>query len=271
MSDLWSSLLRRGNARRVCSGKAGCRLYAIGDVHGRLDLLDELLDQVVQDMVNRTPKKTFLVFLGDLIDRGPDSAGVIERLRTYAPLGLFPIFLRGNHEEALLRILEGEGEILADWLKYGGDTCVASYGLDPDTLAQIDPIAAIDRMRAKIPRAHRAFLRSFGDTFRFGDYLCVHAGIRPGVSLGEQTPADLHWIREPFLSDRTDHGFVVIHGHTVVEEVDEQSNRIGIDTGAYRTGNLTALAVEEDRRWYLKTNKTGLFEGLEQVSLTAGA
>lgn len=271
MSDLWSGLLRRSNARRGRSGKAGCRLYAVGDIHGRLDLLDELLSRIGEDMVKRVPKKTFLVFLGDLIDRGPESAGVIERLRTYAPLGLFPIFLRGNHEEALLRILEGEGDILADWLRFGGDTCVASYGLDPDTLAQIDPLAAIERMRAKIPRSHRAFLRSFGDTFRFGDYLCVHAGIRPGVPLGEQTPADLHWIREPFLTDRTDHGFVVIHGHTVVGDVDEQANRIGIDTGAYRTGNLTALAVEEDRRWYLNTAKHGLPEGLEQVSLTAGA
>ncbi len=272
MSDLFrTGLFRRSGAQRRCQGKSDCRLYAIGDIHGRLDLLDELLNAVAEDLAGRAPRKTFMVFLGDLIDRGPDSAGVVERLRTYAPLGLFPVFLRGNHEEALLRILEGEGEILADWLKFGGDTCVASYGLDPDTLAQIDPDAAIERMRAKIPRMHRTFLRSFGDTFRFGDYLCVHAGIRPGVPLGDQVPADLHWIREPFLTDRTDHGFVVIHGHTVVDDVDEQPNRIGIDTGAYRTGMLTALAVEDDRRWFLKTSKASLSEGSRKVSLTAEA
>src|SRR5688572_26357995 len=235
------------------SGKPGARAYAVGDIHGRLDLLDMLLARIEADIAARPPKRTFIVFLGDLIDRGPESAGVVERLRTYRPSRAKPIFLTGNHEEVLLRMLAGEKNILPSWLKFGGVQCAQSYGLDPVALQRLDEEAALQLLQAKVPRAHREFLESFADTFRFGDYLFVHAGIRPGVALEEQDRFDLRWIREPFLSDAKTHGLMVVHGHTIVERVEERPNRIAIDTGAYHSGVLTALAVEDQQRWYLST------------------
>jgi serine/threonine protein phosphatase 1 len=232
-------------------GPPRCRAYAIGDVHGRLDLLEDVLTKIEEDIEHRPKLKTFIVFLGDLIDRGPASAGVIERLRTYLPTGSRPVFLAGNHEEILLRVLSGDADVMRQWLKFGGAECAESYGLDPQLLNALEDQAAIESLRAKIPRKHREFLESFGDTFRFGDYLFVHAGIRPGVDIESQEAHDLRWIREPFLGHSREHGFVVVHGHTIVKEVEERPNRIGIDTGAYRSGVLTALVVEEAQRWYI--------------------
>ncbi|HWT13573.1 MAG TPA: metallophosphoesterase family protein [Allosphingosinicella sp.] len=232
-------------------GKDGARAYAVGDIHGCLDLLDALLARIEEDSASRPPRKTFVVFLGDLIDRGPASAGVVERLLNYRPAFATPVFLAGNHEEILLRVLGGEPEILADWLKFGGAECVESYGVDAGALKRMEPAAAVELLRTRMPRAHLDFLDGFADTFRFGDYLFVHAGIRPGIDLAHQDQFDLRWIREPFLSDDEQHGLVVVHGHTIVDEVEERANRIGVDTGAYRNGVLTALAIEDDRRWYL--------------------
>jgi serine/threonine protein phosphatase 1 len=234
-------------------GKAGARAYAIGDIHGRLDLLDDLLRRVEDDMSRRRSKKTWIVFLGDFIDRGPDSAGVVERLRTWRPSHGRPIYLAGNHEEVLLRILGGDASILPDWLKFGGAECARSYGIDVDALRRMEDEEAIEAVRAKVPRAHREFLTNLADTFRFGDYLFVHAGIRPGLAVEDQDPHDLRWIREPFLGDAKEHGFVVVHGHTIVPEVDERHNRIAIDTGAYHSGILTALGIEEMDRWLIAT------------------
>jgi serine/threonine protein phosphatase 1 len=236
-------------------GKAGARAYAIGDIHGRLDLLDRLLERIEADIAVRPRRRNFVVFLGDLIDRGPDSAGVVERLRTYRPASATPIFLAGNHEEVLLRLLAGDKDILASWLKFGGAECAESYGLNPDALKRVEEEAALQLLQAKVPRAHAEFLASFADTFRFGDYLFVHAGIRPGIAVEDQDRLDLRWIREPFLSDAKEHGFIVVHGHTIVGRVEERPNRIAIDTGAYHSGVLTALAVEDERRWYLATDR----------------
>lgn len=234
-------------------GKEGARAYGIGDIHGRLDLLDQLLEQVEADIAARPQRRTFVVFLGDLIDRGPDSAGVIARLRNWRPARVRTIFLAGNHEEVLLRILDGEKGILPSWLKFGGAECARSYGLDPQELATIAEEDAIAQVQAAVPRADREFLAGFGDTFRFGDYLFVHAGLRPGVGIEEQDRYDLRWIREPFLSDAREHGCVVVHGHTIVGAVEERPNRIAIDTGAYHSGVLTAVGIEEGERWFLST------------------
>lgn len=244
-------------SRLLPRGKPGCRAYAVGDVHGRLDLLNRLLSKIERDMAGRPRAKTYIVFLGDLIDRGPDSSGVVERLRTYRPPDVSVVHLSGNHEEVLLEILSGKLGVLPAWLKFGGVECALSYGIDPDSLRQSEERAAIALVREKVPRAHREFLRSFADTFRFGDYLFVHAGIRPGVGLDEQERKDLRWIREPFLGDAKEHGFMVVHGHTIAAEIDERANRIGIDTGAYQSGILTAIAVEDDRRWFLQTGNDG--------------
>jgi len=232
----------------------GYRAYAIGDVHGRIDLLESLLAKIEADIASRDGRENIIIFLGDLIDRGPDSAAVVERLRTYSPGDATVIFLSGNHEEVMLRVLEGEkGGLLADWLKFGGAESLQSYGIDPAAVATKSESAALKAIKAAVPQAHVDFLASFADTFRFGDYLFVHAGIRPGLGIADQAQADLRWIREPFLEDTADHGFVVVHGHTISSKVEERANRIGVDTGAYRTGILTALAIEGSARWFLNT------------------
>jgi serine/threonine protein phosphatase 1 len=251
----WQGLA--GGGAQGARGKAGARAYAIGDIHGRLDLLNELLAKVEADIAGRPERKNFIIFLGDLIDRGPESAGVVERLRTYRPRHARPIFLSGNHEEVLLRILGGESDLVGNWLKFGGAECAQSYGVDPDALRRMDEAEAAALVRSAVPRPQREFLESFADTFRFGDYLFVHAGIRPGVLMDEQDRIDLRWIREPFLSDAKEHGFIVVHGHTIVTDVEERPNRIGIDTGAYRTGILTALGIEDSSRWLLSTGRAG--------------
>lgn len=235
------------------SGARGRRAYAIGDIHGRLDLLEALLEEIHADLSARPAEETLLVFVGDLIDRGPHSAQVVERLRTYRRDGVRPVFLLGNHEEILLRVLRGEAELIRSWLRFGGTECLKSYGFDARRLADLRDEEALAAIRGAIPSQHVSFFESFCDTCRFGDYLFVHAGIRPGIELEAQRQSDLRWIREPFLSDETDHGFVVVHGHTITESVDEQSNRIGIDTGAYRSGILTTVGIEGRERWFLDT------------------
>ena len=235
------------------AGPKGHRLYAIGDIHGRLDLLDELLAQIAADNESRKPARATIVFLGDLIDRGPQSAGVVERLRTYRPSFARTVFLMGNHEEVFLRIMAGETDILADWLRFGGAECIRSYGIDPLDLKSREPVAALRLLRRAIPKEHLKFIGGFVDSASFGEYLFVHAGIRPGVPLAHQAPQDLRWIRAPFLEDRSDHGRIVVHGHTISERVDMKPNRIGIDTGAYWSGVLTAMGLEGDERWFLQT------------------
>ena len=181
----------------------------------------------------------------------------------------------------LLRILDGESLLVPDWLRFGGAECLHSYGADPDRLRRMAPGRALETIRSAIPDSHVEFLRSFDDTFRAGDYLFVHAGIRPGIPLAEQAASELRWIREPFLTEGVDHGFLVVHGHTIHEQVDERVNRIGIDTGAYRYGLLTALALEGSERWYLQAGvqqagsedspwNRGISSALDAVSSQSG-
>lgn len=236
------------------AGARGWRAYGVGDIHGRLDLLDQLLETIHSDIASRPARKVLLVFVGDLIDRGPNSAQVVDRLRTYEHPGVQAVFLLGNHEEVLLRILKGEAELITKWRWFGGSECLQSYGVDISQLAGLSDEDAVDVVRKAIPKTHVEFLESFDDSCRFGDYLFVHAGIRPGVELDQQRQSDLRWIREPFLFDETDHGFIVVHGHTIRPEVEVRPNRIGIDTGAYRSGVLTALAIEGSETWLLDTS-----------------
>lgn len=227
----------------------GHRVYAVGDVHGRDDLLADLLGQIERDVAARPVREVVIVFLGDLIDRGAGSAAVVERLRTYRAAGIRTEYLTGNHEEVLLRILDGDGSLVADWLRFGGAQCARSYGLSASRLAKMTQGDAVEALQSAIPVEHQAFLASFADTFRAGDYLFVHAGIRPGIALAEQAQADLRWIREPFLDHPSRHELMVIHGHTISPKVQECEGRIGIDTGAYKHGVLTALVLQgTDRR-----------------------
>lgn len=239
------------------SGPRGIRAYAIGDVHGRADLLDQLLEKIEADLRRRPARKILLLFVGDLIDRGPGSAQVVEKLRTYQHPRVQPMFLLGNHEEVLLRILGGEAELIEKWRWFGGTECMESYGVDRDRFKRASTGEALEIIRSAIPANHVKFIESFHDTCRFGDFLFVHAGIRPGVDLDQQLQADLRWIREPFLYDETDHGFIVVHGHTISEAPELLPNRIGIDTGAYRSGVLTALVIDGSDRWLLDTKTSG--------------
>ena len=241
--------------RHYPSGAEGYRAYVVGDVHGRLDLLERLLSQI-ENEIDGSSANVVLAFVGDLIDRGPASAQVVERLRTYRKPRVRTVLLAGNHEEVLLRILAGDASLITGWLKFGGAECLRSYGADPKKLRRLLEADALALIRQVIPSEHVEFLQGFGDTFRFGDYLFVHAGVRPGVELSAQRQKDLRWIREPFLADESDHGFVVVHGHTISNDVEELPNRIGIDTGAYATDVLTALAIEGDRRWFIDTRQS---------------
>jgi serine/threonine protein phosphatase 1 len=241
----------RSSIASVPSGPRGHRAYVVGDVHGRLDLLDQMLELVEADLTERPARRVSLIFVGDLIDRGAHSAQVVERLRTYRHPVIRTLFILGNHEEVLLRILAGEADLIQKWCWFGGRECIASYGADAAEFARLDDQAALDQVRALVPREQVDFLMSFADSCRFGDYLIVHAGIRPGVEFEQQSQEDLRWIRAPFLNYAGDHGFTVVHGHTIVPAVVETENRIAIDTGAYRSGRLTALVIDGRERRYL--------------------
>lgn len=229
---------------------AGQRVYAVGDIHGSLAQFDALVTAIEADDAARDPADTTIVLLGDLIDRGPDSAGVIRAARALQARRKVRI-LMGNHEEMLLDAL-GSEEVLKHFLRYGGRETALSYLSDPAAYHQADITETLALMRAAVPSADIAFLRSLEDQVQIGDYLFVHAGVRPDVALDQQKLADLRWIREPFLSHSGSFGPVVVHGHTIFEAPQVRSNRIGIDTGAYRTGRLTALGLEGTSRWLIE-------------------
>ena len=227
----------------------GVRVYAIGDVHGCAIELDRLLSAIA-DECSTAQLATHLVFLGDLVDRGPASAAIVARLERRDLPGHRHDFLMGNHEEIMLRVLDDHVEHLEGWLRYGGVQTLESYGIEREEIFRLG-LDLPARMREVIPDRDVAFLRSFRDQLRIGDYLFVHAGIRPGIAPAEQSASDLRWIRQGFLDDNTDHGFLVIHGHTITKEPDIGSNRIGVDTGCYQTGKLTAIVLEGATRRFL--------------------
>ena len=229
---------------------AGERVYAVGDIHGRCDLFKAMTAAIDADDQTRGPAQTTVVLLGDLIDRGPDSAGVVKLARAWSAQRHLRILL-GNHEEMLLEALESE-EVLRNFLRFGGRETVLSYMADHEAYHQAELTEALALIRAALPQGDLAFIRSFEDIVTIGDYVFVHAGVRPDVPLDQQRRADLRWIREPFLSHSGSFGPVVVHGHTIFDQPRFGHNRIGIDTGAYRTGRLTALALEGTARWLIE-------------------
>ncbi|MBB3859632.1 serine/threonine protein phosphatase 1 [Novosphingobium hassiacum] len=227
----------------------GQRIYAIGDIHGRLDLFEQLLDKIIADDATRGPSDTWLVLLGDLVDRGPESRGVVERAIELAQGGKVRI-LAGNHEEMLLGSLENT-ETLRHFLRHGGKETLFSYGLSIEEYSRSTLETLFDRMGELIPERHLAFIRSMENQIVFGDYLFVHAGIRPGVPLDAQIVPDMRWIRREFLDHDAPHSHVVVHGHSISDEPVIRKNRIGIDTGAFASGRLTALGLEGGERWFV--------------------
>jgi serine/threonine protein phosphatase 1 len=230
----------------------GVRIYAIGDIHGRRDLLDQLLFRIEADERARGAARSELIFLGDLIDRGPDSAGVVQRALEIAQ-SRPARFLMGNHEEVFLKALGGSLEALRFFVKIGGRATILSYGFEQAEYDSLEYDELLEALIERVPPEHVAFMRGFENQIAVGDYLFVHAGIRPRVPLDEQTGGDLRWIRSEFLDYRGAHGPIVVHGHTICDEVEERPNRIGIDTGAFASGRLTAIGLEGGERWYLTT------------------
>ena len=223
----------------------GIRIYAIGDIHGRLDLLDQVLSRVDKDMAAHPASHAIRVFLGDYIDRGPESKGVLDRLVTYS--AAHPsICLIGNHEMYLCEFLKNP-DILSTWGRYGGLNTLKSYGLIPSIGADAQEQGKLAHALGRtLPVSHRHFLNSLKPYFVCGDFFFVHAGVRPGICLTDQSEEDLLWIREDFLLCEDPFGKVVVHGHTPVLEPEVRTNRINIDTGAYATGRLTCLVLEND-------------------------
>jgi serine/threonine protein phosphatase 1 len=233
----------------------GTRVYAIGDVHGRLDLLQDLHQQIHDDAWEYPVSRPVVVHIGDYIDRGYQSRQTIDYLLDSPLAGFHMIHLLGNHESTLLEFLD---DIAAGpaWLRYGGRETLFSYGIewDHDLGSSEECLLRIQReLRRKLPDRHRRFFADLPLTYAEGDYLFVHAGIRPGVPLDRQAPDDLIWIRDEFLNSTADHGKVVVHGHSISEQPVLRPNRIGIDTGAFATGRLTCLVLEGDQRFFLST------------------
>ena len=242
----------------------GTRVYAIGDIHGRLDLLQSLLQGIISDSREAPVARNLLIFLGDYVDRGPDSKGTIDFLINKLPGGFEPVFLKGNHEDLMLDFLAARGMEAREhsgegWLMNGGDTTLESYDVSvPDHAMGVVPdedlLTAARELKEQVPETHLSFLKNLKYYHVEGDFLFVHAGLRPGVSLARQSEADMMWIRDVFLSHTGFFdGHIVVHGHSIKPTPDVQATRIGIDTGAWYSNRLTALALEGDEYWFLYT------------------
>lgn len=250
MFQTLKQLFARGADSPTAAVPPGQRVYAIGDIHGRCDLFEALVEAIEADDTAAAPAETTIVLLGDLVDRGADSAGVIALARTWQ--GRRPVrILGGNHEEMFLRSFD-ELEMFRHFLRHGGRDTVLSYGIERAAFLAADLEEAQQLMRDHVPADDITFLESFEDMVTIGDYLFVHAGIDPRVPLDAQRRQDLRWIREPFLSHPDSHGPVVVHGHTISDDPEDCGNRIGIDTGAFMSGRLTALVLEGTARRYIE-------------------
>jgi len=249
-------IIAAGDQDRIWRAPDSHLIYAIGDIHGRADLLDDLLARIADDAERASEvRHRTLIFLGDYIDRGPDSARVIETLLFGLPDGFDARFLKGNHEAMLLGFLDGDANLML-WLQNGGDATLASYGIE---ISELDIGSEhADKLRQEfseaLPRAHRVFFGHLELMIELGDYLFVHAGIRPGRPLDQQDPHDLIWIREEFGCHREDFGRLVVHGHTSGPEPIIRPNRICIDTHAWFSGRLTALRLHGSGRELLWTS-----------------
>lgn len=265
---MFAKLFRSRAPRRVvrtASTPEDCVIWAVGDVHGRLDLLEPLVDALAEDLHASFARRKAMVFLGDYIDRGPDSKGVIDLLSHLRERGMFELhFLRGNHEDRMEAFL-ADPAYGPGWCDYGGREALESYGVSApfDKHDEDGWAAACEAFNAAVDENQRRFLAQQAYSVSIGDYFFAHAGAEPGAPLDEQDPQQLMWVRQSFLSHPDPFERIVVHGHTPEEEVKADHRRIGIDTGAYATGVLTALRLEGENRELLQTAAPG-----GQVSLS---
>lgn len=230
----------------------GTRVYAIGDVHGRADLLEALLDRIWSD-AGRASRHNVLVFLGDYIDRGLQSRQVIARLVTFHRPGWHMVALRGNHDQMLLDFLD-DPHVYQSWRDFGAPETLISYGVKPPSFERAELYGeARDTLARALPDSHLDFLRTRPYAHVIGGYVFAHAGLRPGVPLEAQSPKDLMWIRDEFIASERAFDKVVVHGHTPSPRPVVMPNRIGVDTGAYATGCLTAVVLEGSEHTFLST------------------
>ncbi|MBT5432477.1 MAG: metallophosphoesterase family protein [Alphaproteobacteria bacterium] len=230
-------------------------VYSVGDIHGRVELLERLHDKICADAAGRSETRKVLVYLGDYVDRGLESRQVIEHLLAQGGDDLERVFLKGNHEDAMLRFLDETG-IGRSWMGFGGDATLYSYGVDvfgapPDGVDRMDHIQA--QLREKLPQEHIAFLESLTLYHQEGGFFFAHAGVKPGQPLHQQDPNDLMWIRDEFLDSRSEFGKVIVHGHTIQPQPMVRPNRIGIDTGAFASGVLTCLVLSGAEHSFIQT------------------
>lgn len=238
-------LFRKSKPRQGALLPQGVRIYAVGDVHGRVDLLDELLRRIERHRRIHPIARPVQVFVGDYIDRGPASAEVLDRLIAWSAENE-TVCLKGNHDGFIFEFLQ-RPSALRDWSAIGGLETLRSYGLkptlNPDPASQKELAASL---RGSLPKAHRTFLGTLQISFSCGRYFFVHAGVRPGIPLQKQREQDLLWIRDEFLLHEQPFEKIIVHGHTPVREIDVRPNRINIDTGAFATGKLSCLILQED-------------------------
>jgi serine/threonine protein phosphatase 1 len=228
----------------------GRRIYAIGDVHGCDVQLGDLHEIIAEDLARRPVEAPLLLHIGDYVDRGADTAGVLQRLLTETPIpGLPVVNLVGNHDETMLHALSGDRAAASDWLFAGGAPALQSYGIDPDSPRESWP--------EQVPPEHLDFLRGLTLTHRDGGYFFVHGGVRPGVPLEQQAREDLLRMRQPFLYSEMSFGAVVVHGHSPVRDPVVRHNRIAIDTGAVFGGKMTCLVLEGETLGFLTSDPAG--------------
>lgn len=220
----------------------GVRVYAISDIHGCSHLLQPMLGVIDADVAHSRPRYAIEVFMGDYIDRGPNTRSTLDILIERGRRGN-AVFLKGNHEAFLVRVFE-DPSLFEDWLRVGGAQTLMSYGLAPPDLTRDDPVSILRDLIRAMPGEHLEFLDDLRLSFTCGDFFFVHAGVRPGVPLAEQRENDLLWIREEFLRSEEQFGKYIVHGHTPVRTAEILANRVNIDTGAYATGNLTLMSIQ---------------------------
>ncbi len=246
------NIFKKKHAAKTYSGPPDCRAYVIGDVHGCLDALKSLLARIEESEKTKPEcQKVSIVFLGDLIDRGGQSREVVEFLMEFNPDYADVVFLMGNHEELFLKALAGQDDIFEIWFEVGGKSTARSYGVENLGRIHMDAKSVYWDLHRAVPKKHIEFLSSFDDYFEFGDFLCVHAGIKPKIALEKQRPKDMRWVRRSFIDYKKPHSHIIVHGHTEVEHGAHFGNRIAIDTGAGKGGMLSAVCLEGETWQFL--------------------